>query len=118
MLYGGALGAAGVLFGFFFRAQAEGRTIDPHELGMHCAGAAIAGMVMGAVLRALHSFRQRGRLQHYLSWTIAGVIAVLVVILPDLPEDGWSAVLFALWLGSAAGVSLGLAARHLEGHRW
>lgn len=103
-----------------WRAELEGETVDFGFSGLMRFGLpALAGAVAGAVLVLTSEFRSRGRWAHYLSWSLAGILAAVCVIIPDtIPMGNAWPLLSAIPMGIALGMGLGLFARQLGGHSW
>lgn len=119
VLAGAGLGMMAVVWGAIWSARGQGLGVDWHELKTNAATGMSAGAMIGLVLHLTQNYRSRGRIQHYLSWTLACVIAVFVLIIPAVPEEGLTyTLLFSLWLGASGGLALGVIARQLSGHRW
>lgn len=111
------LGLALVVYAMLRQAFTKQAPFDWHTLGVWAAIATIAGPVIGVVHHATRKIRRRGRLYEYGSWMIACIIGVFVVLVPELPQNGfWWTVLFALWLGITCGAAFGLISRQLRGH--
>ena len=119
VLAGAGLGMMGVLWGAIWTARGQGRAVDWHELEAQIVIGVSLGAVVGLVLHLTKIYRSRGKLQHYLSWTLACFAAVFVFLIPAIPEDGFtSTVLFSAWLGVSGGLAFGVISRQLSGHRW
>ena len=118
VLKGAGLGLMTVVWGSMWSARGEGRGIDWDELEMYSVTGTFAGAVIGLILYLTRQYRSRGMLQHYLSWALACFVAVFILLIPAIPEEGLTyTVLFALWLGGSAGLGLGVAARQVSRDR-
>ena|SRR6267143_6646609 len=118
VLIGACLGMTGSVFGMVWRARGEGVPIDLHQLASQGIVGTLGGAVIALVLYLTRPFRARGAIQHYCSWILASVIAVFVLLIPEIPEYGWKwVVLFSLWLGVCAGLGLGVTARQVSEDR-
>ena len=89
-----------------------------HQLASLGMAGTSGGAVIGFVLYLTRPYRARGTIQHYCSWILASVIAVFVLLIPAIPEEGWKwVVLFSLFLGFCAGLGLAATARYVSQDR-
>lgn len=113
-LVGAILGALSGTFAPLLGLDTEGTASIPRALFTIGLFGAAGGAIVAVVLRMTWRFRQQGPIQHYLSWILASMIAMLVLLLPDVPTKGWSTVGFALFLGGCVGLAFGAIARRLN----
>jgi len=102
-----------VAWGTAWQGGAPGDPLGPRELAAVGAG---AGAVVGLVLHLTRGYRSRGALQHFCAWMLAGAVAALVIVSPDLASGGWRTVLFALWGGAGGGFALGAVEVYWRAH--
>lgn len=114
VLIGAVLGALSVTFGPMLGLDPEGTASDPRALLAIGLLGTVGGVIVAIMLRLTRRFRSRGPVQHYLSWIFASMVAMLVLLLPDVPRKGWSAVAFALFLGFCAGLGFAAMARRVN----
>lgn len=87
--------------------------------GMRIGLPAVGGAAAAAVLVLTTEFRDRGRWEHYASWSLAGILGVLCILVPDaISARTLGPAFWAVPMGIALGLGLGLFVRQLAGHRW
>jgi hypothetical protein len=119
VLFGAFLGMTIGVFGVVWSARGDGVPVDPHQLESQGIFGTLGGAVVAFVLYLTRPYRARGMIQNYCSWALASVIAVFVLLIPAIPEDGWkSVVLLSVLLGVGAGLGLGVAAQQVSQDRW
>ena len=119
VLKGAGLGMIACVSGMVLRARGDGVPVDLHQIGIQGMVGILGGALIAFVLHLTRAYRAGGTIQHYSSWILASILAVFVLVIPGVPDHGWTdTVLFSLWLGFSAGLGLGLTARQLSGDRW
>lgn len=114
----GAVLGAGVGAGGYWRESIEAGSTPDLSLRVRMVVTAVGGMAVGMAVYASRRWRGQGRLGHYLSWALAGIVGVGTMVLPDVGEAQWPGVWFILWVGSLCGLGIGLVARQIRGHWW
>jgi hypothetical protein len=110
---GAALGIATLVFGSVWSSLGEHTSINLRELLTQGLIGGVAGAVISFVLFFTRSFRARGLVYHYGAWIFACLVAAFVLVLPSSLTDIWHGLAFAIWLGVAGGLGLGVTERQL-----
>jgi hypothetical protein len=113
---GAGYGIGVVVFGTGWYALGGQAPVDWHELTTLLAIEAGGGAVMGCVLYRTRSFRARGQVEDYCCWWLAGAVAGLGLVLPEVLRSGWRFIPAAIALGGVIGFSFGAAARQVVGY--